>query len=75
MMGVDRCHKCRALCVYWPVGVADRWDRNEACLFPRALIQFIGLKGRATHYLGRRGLVHVGLDALPQGIELFPGQP
>jgi hypothetical protein len=39
---------------------------------PRILIQFIGLKGGATHRIGRRRLIQVGLDALPQGMELFP---
>jgi hypothetical protein len=38
------------------------------------LIQFIGLKRGATHYISLRGVIQVGVDALPQGVELFPGQ-
>jgi hypothetical protein len=41
---------------------------------PRILIQFIGLKGRSGHHVGWCRVVQVGLDALPQGMELFPRQ-
>ena len=42
--------------------------------FPRVLVQFVGLKGRARHNLSRGGRVEVGLDALPQGMELLARQ-
>jgi hypothetical protein len=40
-------------------------------VFPRVLVQFVGLKGSAGHDASRRGGVQVGLDALPQGMQLF----
>lgn len=39
--------------------------------FPRVLIELIGLKGGARHDPGGRGRVQIGLDALPEGMELF----
>jgi hypothetical protein len=36
-------------------------------VFPRGLVPFGGLKGRAGHDASRRGGVQVGWDALPQG--------
>jgi hypothetical protein len=38
--------------------------------FPRLLIQFVCLKGGAHHHLGGRRVVQMGLEALPQGMEL-----
>jgi hypothetical protein len=43
--------------------------------FPGVLVQFVRLKGGAVHHAGRCGRVEVGLDALPQGMQLFAGQP
>ena len=43
--------------------------------FPRVLIQFIGLKGRAAHHVGRCAVVDMGVDAVSQGVELFARQP
>ena len=34
--------------------------------FPRVLVQLVCLKGGARHDISRRGIVQVGLDALPQ---------
>ena len=37
-------------------------------VFPRVLVPFGGLNGRAGHDASRRGGVQVGWDALPQGM-------
>ena len=39
--------------------------------FPRALGQFVGLKGGAGHHAGWRGRVQMGLETLPQGMQLL----
>jgi hypothetical protein len=39
--------------------------------FHRGLVQLIGLKGGAHHHGGGVRGVHIGLDALPQGMELL----
>jgi hypothetical protein len=43
-------------------------------LFPGVLVPLVGLKGCAGHHSGRGGGVQVGLDALPQGMELLARQ-
>jgi hypothetical protein len=47
-------------------------SRGGVLLFPRVLIPCLRLKGRTGHHSGRRGHVQVCLDALPQGMALFP---
>jgi hypothetical protein len=39
--------------------------------FPRVVVELVGLKGRARHDLSRGGIVDVGLDALPSGMQLL----
>ena len=51
--------------------MGSRWG---VLFFPRVLIQLIRLKGRTGHHLGGSRVVQIGLDALPQGMELFPRQ-
>jgi hypothetical protein len=49
----------------------SRWG---VLFFPRVLVQLVGLKSGAGHDIGRRGLIEVGLEALPQGMELLARQ-
>jgi hypothetical protein len=46
-------------------------SRGGVLVFPGVLVPFVRLKGGAGHHAGRCGSVHMGLDALPHGIELF----
>jgi hypothetical protein len=39
--------------------------------FPRVLIEFVGLKGGATHHVGRRRRVQVRLHAMPECMQLL----
>jgi hypothetical protein len=43
--------------------------------FRRVLVQFVCVNGGARHDISRRGSVQLGLDALPQGMELLAWQP
>ena len=43
--------------------------------FPRVLIPLVRLKGGAHHHIGGCTGVQPGLDALPEGMELFARQP
>jgi hypothetical protein len=52
--------------------VGSRWG---VLCFPGVLVEFVCLKGRTGHHGGRRRHVQVGLEALPQGMQLFTGQP
>lgn len=58
---------CIGPSAWWIAGVA-----MGRAFLPRILVPVIGLTGRATPCLGRSGLVQVGLNILPQGMELFP---
>lgn len=40
-------------------------------LFPRILVPFVRLKGRAGHQVGWRGRMQMGLETLPQGMQLL----
>jgi hypothetical protein len=42
---------------------------------PRLVVQLVRLKGGAGHHTGRRSRIAVGLDALPQGMQLFARDP
>jgi hypothetical protein len=53
-----------------PTGQIIRVRMGRA-FFPRVSVQLVGLKGRTWHDISRGGIVDVGLDALPQGMELF----
>jgi hypothetical protein len=44
-------------------------------VFPRMVIQFVGLEGRTGHHVGWCRVVQSGVEALPQGVELFSRQP
>lgn len=35
------------------------------------LMRFVGLKSDTSHCIGRRAIIQIGLDALPQGMQLF----
>jgi hypothetical protein len=52
--------------------VGSRWG---VLLFPRVLVERIRLTGGAGHDRGRRGRVPMGLEALPQGVELCARHP
>jgi hypothetical protein len=45
----------------WRVGGIWMWD----AFFPSLLIQFVCLKGSASHHVGGHCVVQMGLDALP----------
>jgi hypothetical protein len=40
--------------------------------FPGVLVQFIGLEGGTSQHLCGSRRIQIGLDALPQRMELFP---
>jgi hypothetical protein len=42
---------------------------------PRVVVQRVRLQSGAGHHRGRRALVQIGWEALPQGMELFARDP
>jgi hypothetical protein len=55
---------------WWIGGVA-----MGGAFFPRVLVELISLKGGTRHHPGRRGRMQLGLEALPEGMELCARHP
>ena len=47
-------------------------SRGGVRLFPRVLVQCLGLEGEASHLLSGGRRIHIGMEALPQRLERLP---